>query len=428
MESKNKLPNQIISFFLVLLISISYSYLAYAQPKKAINSLNDFVGSINEKIDKYAQDKLSQGEKGEKGADGVNGLDGANGLNGIDGLPGISGINGISGTNGIDGLNGANGQDGATGLQGEKGDQGPRGLPGDTENLGSVTTSSITYYVDPAGSDENGDGTVGLPFATIQHAVDSLPDFLAHECNIILAPGTYRESVVIDKNYVNAVNYLYITGNTSSPNSYIISGAQASSPTVASRDYGITLSGNTYFYLRGIRLDYFNKAGLFMENGSITRLQNVNFNYCAQENLYGAIRQSSYTYLDIRGAITITGSGGNNESGFYSGDGPSYMYNYGTFNINIYNVKYGVYSSSTSQWIGDNTVQWTVDNSGISKIAGSAGIYFASGDHGHDFELDVNNFTYAVYLDNLSLFDVNVGNTYTNVDTGLSTNHGSLSV
>ncbi|OQA53177.1 MAG: Collagen triple helix repeat (20 copies) [candidate division WS2 bacterium ADurb.Bin280] len=428
MEKSNKLISQIASFFIVLLVSISYSYLAYAQPKKAINSLNDFVSGINEKIDKFSAEKMSQGEKGSDGIDGSNGKDGENGSDGTNGLSGTNGANGTNGTDGTNGINGINGQNGSTGIQGEKGDNGPRGLAGDTEELGSITSAAITYYVSPSGSDENGDGTVGLPFATIQHAIDSLPDFLAHECNIILAAGTYRESVVINKNSVNATNYLYITGNTSSPNSYIISGADSASPTEAVRDYGITLYGDAAYYLRGIRLDYFKKAGLFMENGSRSRIQNINFNYCAQDNLYGAIRQSSYTYLDIRGAINITGNGGNNESGFYSADGPSYMYNYGTFAINIYKVKYGVYSSSTSQWIGDNTVQWTVDNSAIDKIAGSAGVYFGAGDHGHDFELDVNNFTYGVYLDNLSLFDVNVGNTYTNVDTSVSANNGSLSV
>lgn len=55
-----------------------------------------------------------------------------------------------------------------------------------------------TIYVATSGSDAAGDGTEGKPFATIQHALDSISKDLANrEITINIASGTYSENVEV---------------------------------------------------------------------------------------------------------------------------------------------------------------------------------------------------------------------------------------
>ena len=55
-----------------------------------------------------------------------------------------------------------------------------------------------TIYVSKSGNDASGDGSQNLPFATIQHAIDSIPkDIGGDEITIDIASGTYPEDVVI---------------------------------------------------------------------------------------------------------------------------------------------------------------------------------------------------------------------------------------
>jgi hypothetical protein len=52
-----------------------------------------------------------------------------------------------------------------------------------------------TYYVSTAGNDASGSGTAGNPWRTIQHAIGQV----GGNDTIIIAAGTYEESVVVDK-------------------------------------------------------------------------------------------------------------------------------------------------------------------------------------------------------------------------------------
>ncbi len=56
----------------------------------------------------------------------------------------------------------------------------------------SATSASITYYVDPAGSDVTGSGSITLPFRSIQYALDSIPKRVRHIVNIKVSAGTYN--------------------------------------------------------------------------------------------------------------------------------------------------------------------------------------------------------------------------------------------
>ena len=60
------------------------------------------------------------------------------------------------------------------------------------------------YYVATSGSDSSGDGSTDKPWATITHALDSVPD----GSTILVAPGTYTGRVRLRGSFVNGVTVL----------------------------------------------------------------------------------------------------------------------------------------------------------------------------------------------------------------------------
>ena len=57
--------------------------------------------------------------------------------------------------------------------------------------------AASTFYVATDGNDLTGDGSAGLPWATIQHAVESVAD----DCLILVRPGTYDGRVRLDESF-----------------------------------------------------------------------------------------------------------------------------------------------------------------------------------------------------------------------------------
>lgn len=87
-----------------------------------------------------------------------------------------------------------------------------------------MTTDDITYYVSPSGSDANDGLTEDTPFATIQHALDVLPKYLAHDVTINVAQGTYTENEVLITGFIGE-GALSIVGtyNATGAENYIFS-------------------------------------------------------------------------------------------------------------------------------------------------------------------------------------------------------------
>ena len=93
---------------------------------------------------------------------------------------------------------------------------------------GLATTSTITYYISPSGSNSNSGTSSSYPFKTLRYALDKLPKRLNHDVTINVASGTYTESnadilgfvgsgiltIIGDKNNStsNAINYKFSNG------------------------------------------------------------------------------------------------------------------------------------------------------------------------------------------------------------------------
>ena len=75
----------------------------------------------------------------------------------------------------------------------------------------SVATTSI--YVTTGGSDTTGDGSSGNPWATVQHAVDSLPEFLNSTVYIYVGAGTFA-GYNIYKHALGDEQYIIVRGTT----------------------------------------------------------------------------------------------------------------------------------------------------------------------------------------------------------------------
>jgi len=86
------------------------------------------------------------------------------------------------------------------------------------------SASTITYYANPAsGSDTNSGTSAGAAFASIQTAINKLPQTINHVATINMATGSYGETVTISG--FNGAGYIQILGGTlvASADSYNIS-------------------------------------------------------------------------------------------------------------------------------------------------------------------------------------------------------------
>lgn len=108
------------------------------------------------------------------------------------------------------------------------------------ESIGYAADNAI-IYVSKSGNDASGDGTENAPFATIQHAIDSLPKNLANkDITINIASGTYAEDVIVSGFYGGA---LRLTFGTTTINSFAVND---SCIIMTGTALTITASGKTY--------------------------------------------------------------------------------------------------------------------------------------------------------------------------------------
>lgn len=79
-------------------------------------------------------------------------------------------------------------------------------------NRDGETSGTITFYVNPTGSDTANNGlTTSTPFKTLQYAYDYLPTIINHDCTIQLADGTHNQNYRAAGDLVRAA-LLYAAG------------------------------------------------------------------------------------------------------------------------------------------------------------------------------------------------------------------------
>jgi pectin methylesterase-like acyl-CoA thioesterase len=84
--------------------------------------------------------------------------------------------------------------------------------------MGPRPTASQLVYVNQGGSDVTGNGTPGLPFLTIGHAVASILDASAAKSYVVLVgPGIYTENLVLEP-------FIFVEGQDPSPITAVING------------------------------------------------------------------------------------------------------------------------------------------------------------------------------------------------------------
>jgi len=151
------------------------------------------------------------------------------------------------------------------------------------ESIGHIKEDA-TIYVSPGGNDASGDGSETYPFATIQHAIDSISKDLANrKITINIASGTYSENVEVAGFHGGTLRFNFgaVTVKTFSvfESSIIMDGTSLT----------MTASGNTYgFYChRGANVICQLQIvvsgsinGIFVAYGSRLSAKNATVNSC----------------------------------------------------------------------------------------------------------------------------------------------------
>lgn len=115
------------------------------------------------------------------------------------------------------------------------------GFVDELETIHIDTTEDLMLYVSTSGNDNSGDGTEDKPFATIQHAIDSVPKNLnGRVITINIASGTYSEDVVVSGFHGGSLRLTFATVTIKTFSAY------ESNVIMAGTALTLTASGNTY--------------------------------------------------------------------------------------------------------------------------------------------------------------------------------------
>lgn len=279
------------------------------------------------------------------------------------------------------------------------------------------STAARTIYVDAtSGNDSTGTGTSGAPYKTINRALQDVPDVMEHSYTIQLAAGVYREFVNIKKlgnlsgDTAGAANTLTIQGNTSDPNSYRITGSDASADTTAVRLFGVFINTpGIMTKLSGLRIDYATAYAVAVQS-SWGRFATVNIS-----NAPNGILADDSSILDFRtgGTINITGTSGSSGFGIVFQKKGTLWASGATLNISTFSQGIRSFDGGVSGYGG------TYNISNPSKLAGTFGAQLIQSDGLHDTVMNVTNMDIGVGVYNSSYLDLDSTSSFTNVNTAV---------
>jgi hypothetical protein len=286
--------------------------------------------------------------------------------------------------------------------------------------------ANVNLYVSNTGSDETGNGSSGNPYQTIARALRDVPMFVSHHYVINLAAGTYREQVNIEGRYFGATaaaNFnraaVELRGDAANPDDYVISGADAGSPTVPVRDYAVVASF-AHVILNGVSLQYAVNAG-FLQQGGVSVIYQSTFRHFTANNASTGFAIHLAGFCELRGNPTVSdASNGVEVEGFSQLFGYYAGYDYlntgfpvnTTFTITgIAGVGLGVYDQGYYALSNTTAIFGT-------GAAGSKGIFIGSEARMDTETTTVSDFETAVFAEVLSQVEINDA-TFSNATTGV---------
>ncbi|MEI8081171.1 MAG: right-handed parallel beta-helix repeat-containing protein, partial [Actinomycetes bacterium] len=199
-----------------------------------------------------------------------------------------------------------------------------------TKNVVLVPATPGPFYVSASGSDVTGDGSIGYPFATIQHAIDVA---VSGE-EVYVRPGVYNEDVTMKDGVSVWGTGATILGSGSGPT------VTASSIGATTTISGFTVTGGNGFWGGGISC---NNSSLSITGNTITG------NDAAYGGGIGSI-DSSPTITD--NSISGNAGGGINSTG----SSPMIAHNSVTGNSDSANSGSGISCIDSTPTITDNTI------------------------------------------------------------------------
>jgi hypothetical protein len=167
-------------------------------------------------------------------------------------------------------------------------------------------TKNVIYHVSTAGSDVTGDGTIGNPWATIQHAIDQVPTFVDGKYYVQLdVAGEYSgPNTIADRVFPGAgINYegcgvnspcsqIYIIGDVDAPETYLLDTSAADAWASGSRV--VSVDGGASVTLRGVTLQK-TGFGAYVDGGSQLTLCSVK---CLNDGVCLFVSDPSVIFLD----------------------------------------------------------------------------------------------------------------------------------
>ena len=129
-------------------------------------------------------------------------------------------------------------------------------------------SGNFIIYVDDGGSDSTGDGSYDNPYATIQKAVDEVPDVITKHYTISVDNGTYREQVDIINKVVAGPNAsLTIIGDTVTNSNVRVTGSDSGADTTAVREVGFYVKRSNVS-IKGFLVNYCGNIGIWISSNS----------------------------------------------------------------------------------------------------------------------------------------------------------------
>lgn len=177
--------------------------------------------------------------------------------------------------------------------------------------------ANLTVYISTTGNDTTGNGTAGAPWATLQHAYNTIQnnyDLNGHQATIQMAAGTYT-------NGLNAV--LPCTGQSSY---VIIQGDTVTWDNVILNTVGIQATQSAYLLVQGMKITPGSNYALYVADNASIFFQDIDFGAATGTQLFcnstGVLAQAGgYTIsggaqihgassgnLSLQGPVTLTGT------------------------------------------------------------------------------------------------------------------------